>query len=62
MKQCGYGHAQSASAPRHSCSPNELVGSSRDDGRILEEAAPEAFFAQPQHPRAQQFLADLLRR
>jgi len=28
------------------------------EGRILEQATPEAFFANPQHPRAQQFLAD----
>jgi polar amino acid transport system ATP-binding protein len=33
-----------------------------DEGRLLEEAAPDAFFASPQHPRARQFLADLLRR
>ncbi|KQQ97306.1 amino acid ABC transporter ATP-binding protein [Massilia sp. Leaf139] len=28
------------------------------EGRILERAAPEEFFTQPQHPRARQFLAD----
>jgi polar amino acid transport system ATP-binding protein len=28
------------------------------EGRILEEATPEAFFTNPVHPRAQQFLAD----
>ena len=28
------------------------------EGRILERAAPEEFFTSPQHPRAQQFLAD----
>jgi polar amino acid transport system ATP-binding protein len=28
------------------------------EGRILEEATPEAFFTHPTHPRAQQFLAD----
>ena len=28
------------------------------EGKILEKAAPEDFFTQPQHPRAQQFLAD----
>jgi ABC-type polar amino acid transport system ATPase subunit len=27
-----------------------------DDGRILEDAAPAAFFAQPEHPRARDFL------
>jgi polar amino acid transport system ATP-binding protein len=30
-----------------------------DEGRILEQATPEAFFERPQHPRAQQFLSDL---
>ncbi|MBQ5946800.1 amino acid ABC transporter ATP-binding protein [Massilia sp. ST3] len=28
------------------------------EGKILEQASPEAFFTNPQHPRAQQFLAD----
>ncbi|QOY92857.1 amino acid ABC transporter ATP-binding protein [Massilia sp. UMI-21] len=28
------------------------------EGRILERASPEDFFTRPQHPRAQQFLAD----
>jgi len=28
------------------------------EGKILEKATPEDFFTQPQHPRAQQFLAD----
>jgi len=28
------------------------------EGRILERGTPEAFFTGPQHPRAQQFLAD----
>jgi len=28
------------------------------EGKILEKATPEGFFTQPQHPRAQQFLAD----
>ena len=28
------------------------------EGRILEQGKPEDFFANPQHPRAQQFLAD----
>ena len=28
------------------------------EGRILEQGTPEAFFANPTHPRAQQFLAD----
>ncbi len=28
------------------------------EGKILEKATPEAFFTHPQHPRAQQFLAD----
>ena len=31
-----------------------------DAGQILEDAAPEAFFSAPQHPRAQKFLADIL--
>ncbi|GAB3626868.1 amino acid ABC transporter ATP-binding protein [Pandoraea terrae] len=30
-----------------------------DKGQILEVAEPEAFFTQPQHPRAKQFLSDL---
>ncbi|MBK0033583.1 amino acid ABC transporter ATP-binding protein [Erwinia sp. S43] len=30
-----------------------------DEGKILEKAAPEAFFNRPQHPRAQRFLTDL---
>ena len=30
-----------------------------DQGRVLERATPQEFFAQPQHPRAQQFLADI---
>jgi polar amino acid transport system ATP-binding protein len=30
-----------------------------DEGRILERAEPHAFFNHPQHPRAQQFLADI---
>ena len=30
-----------------------------DQGRILERAEPHAFFNSPQHPRAQQFLADI---
>ena len=30
-----------------------------DAGRILERAAPADFFNRPEHPRAQQFLADL---
>ncbi|MFB9948343.1 amino acid ABC transporter ATP-binding protein [Rhizobium puerariae] len=30
-----------------------------DAGQILETATPEAFFKNPQHPRAQRFLADL---
>jgi polar amino acid transport system ATP-binding protein len=30
-----------------------------DEGRVLERAAPEEFFSRPQHPRAQQFLADI---
>ena len=28
------------------------------EGKVLEKATPEDFFTQPQHPRAQQFLAD----
>ena len=28
------------------------------EGKLLEKATPQAFFANPQHPRAQQFLAD----
>lgn len=31
-----------------------------DQGQILEEAAPEAFFAHPKHERTQQFLKQLL--
>jgi polar amino acid transport system ATP-binding protein len=30
-----------------------------DEGRVLERATPEDFFNRPQHPRAQQFLADI---
>nr|WP_315192429.1 amino acid ABC transporter ATP-binding protein [uncultured Albidiferax sp.] len=30
-----------------------------DQGRVLERATPQDFFTQPQHPRAQQFLADI---
>ncbi len=30
-----------------------------DQGRVLERAAPDRFFSQPQHPRAAQFLADI---
>nr|WP_280948434.1 amino acid ABC transporter ATP-binding protein [Methylobacterium tarhaniae] len=30
------------------------------DGAILEEAAPEAFFRSPQHPRARTFLGEIL--
>jgi len=30
-----------------------------DEGRVLERATPEAFFDNPQHPRARQFLADI---
>jgi polar amino acid transport system ATP-binding protein len=30
-----------------------------DQGRVLERAEPHAFFNAPQHPRAQQFLADI---
>ena len=30
-----------------------------DQGRILERAEPHEFFNHPQHPRAQQFLADI---
>jgi polar amino acid transport system ATP-binding protein len=33
-----------------------------DEGRIVEEARPEAFFAAPQSPRAQQFLSKILTR
>ena len=32
-----------------------------DQGEILEEGEPEAFFDQPQHPRAQLFLSKILR-
>ncbi len=31
------------------------------EGKLLEQARPEEFFTRPQHPRAQQFLADVLR-
>lgn len=31
-----------------------------DDGRILEEAAPDEFFKNPKHERAQQFLKEVL--
>ena len=31
-----------------------------DAGAIVETATPDAFFSQPQHPRAQKFLADIL--
>jgi polar amino acid transport system ATP-binding protein len=30
-----------------------------DAGRIIETGTPEAFFNNPQHPRAQRFLSDL---
>jgi polar amino acid transport system ATP-binding protein len=30
-----------------------------DHGKVLERAAPDEFFNRPQHPRAQQFLADI---
>ncbi|MBC3952005.1 amino acid ABC transporter ATP-binding protein [Pseudomonas folii] len=30
-----------------------------DAGQILEKSDPESFFSQPQHPRAQRFIADL---
>jgi len=30
-----------------------------DAGRVLERASPAEFFQRPQHPRAQQFLADI---
>ncbi|MFA1028786.1 MULTISPECIES: amino acid ABC transporter ATP-binding protein [Pseudomonas syringae group] len=30
-----------------------------DAGQILEKSSPEAFFQQPDHPRAQRFIADL---
>jgi len=30
-----------------------------DAGRVLERGTPEAFFNRPEHPRAQQFLADI---
>jgi len=30
------------------------------DGKILEENTPEEFFANPQHPRTQQFLSEIL--
>jgi polar amino acid transport system ATP-binding protein len=32
-----------------------------DQGRILEQGKPEAFFHAPRHPRAQQFLSDIRR-
>jgi polar amino acid transport system ATP-binding protein len=32
-----------------------------DQGRVLEQASPEQFFDHPQHPRAQQFLKQILR-
>ncbi|MEX0959838.1 MAG: amino acid ABC transporter ATP-binding protein [Burkholderiales bacterium] len=32
-----------------------------DEGRVLERAEPEQFFSNPQHPRAQQFLKQILR-
>ena len=32
-----------------------------DQGRILEDTTPEAFFTAPAHPRAQRFLSDILR-
>ncbi|OZI60801.1 amino acid ABC transporter ATP-binding protein [Bordetella genomosp. 11] len=32
-----------------------------DAGRILEDAHPHAFFANPTHPRARRFLSDILR-
>ncbi|MBQ5963848.1 amino acid ABC transporter ATP-binding protein [Massilia sp. ZL223] len=31
------------------------------EGKLLEQAKPEEFFTNPRHPRAQQFLADVLR-
>jgi len=31
-----------------------------DDGKILEEAAPDEFFKNPKHERAQQFLKEVL--
>src|SRR3546814_15429148 len=33
-----------------------------DKGTVLERAAPEDFFKHPEHPRAQQFLADKIGR
>jgi len=30
-----------------------------DAGQVLERASPAEFFQRPQHPRAQQFLADI---
>jgi polar amino acid transport system ATP-binding protein len=30
-----------------------------DEGVILERARPDQFFGQPQHPRAQRFIADI---
>ncbi|CAM4060469.1 amino acid ABC transporter ATP-binding protein [Bordetella bronchialis] len=32
-----------------------------DQGRILEDSTPDRFFANPAHPRARKFLADILR-
>ena len=32
-----------------------------DEGRIVEENTPEGFFTAPRHPRAQKFLADVVR-
>jgi len=32
-----------------------------DQGRILEDTTPQAFFTAPAHPRAQRFLSDVLR-
>ena len=31
-----------------------------DDGKIVEEAPPEKFFSQPEHPRSREFLAQIL--
>jgi ABC-type polar amino acid transport system ATPase subunit len=33
-----------------------------DEGRIVEDAKPESFFAAPQSPRARQFLGKILTR
>jgi len=30
-----------------------------DEGKLIETGTPEAFFSNPQHPRAQRFLSDL---